>query len=561
MKKNLLFYIILLALPWAKEAYTQTPTIKFEFNQDRWCETGDAVIKFYFTGSGNYDFTLKRGNQSSLIQINNTQYHEEALPGLTATTTFEITSFFDYTQGIAGKVLTLPRTIFIDQMPDITISDDVKTCRTSITLNANPGITYTAAYWAPTEGGTFDDISKPDATYTADTEGSYLLKYTVENGACNDFVEKSFNITYQPPPSATINITDSAICEGQSTTLNLNSITGRQSLTLNYTDGNNIIAHPFTANNINIPLNPSKTTTYTMLSLVDQEGCVQPLSENFNVRIDPVPIANAGIKISACDTLITLNAQIQNAAFSGEWTPVTGLNFIDYTSPNTKVWIPKSSQLSEQMYTLTWTVVNNNNANCSDYSNVDISFLKQPENISAGNDTTLYLEKEMPLLASGYEDGMQGQWIVLSDETALSPRVEDPFWFDSKVTNLKAGNNQIEWRVSNTDQCISQTDTINIKVNGITNPTGFSPNGDGINEFFIIGGAKQVNNNKLIVFDITGKQLFSTTNFCHQDSDTPDGWNAINSNGSKVSDGTYYYIFTGDNIEPVKNYVIIKRDR
>jgi len=571
MKKTLLLLLILFAKAETHLSFAQTPakpTVKLEMLNNHHCENniGTATIRFILSGgSGDYDvvYNVKNQHENSDRYLNHVRANIKEVPfDATSTTSITIKTLTD-SNGTPGDIIGNPiGTITIDKMPTGQISDQVKTCRHNITLNANPGLEYTSAAWEPTVGGTFDDVSKPNATFTANADGNYTLTYMVKNGTCTAPLQKTFTIAYQPPPSADISITDEKICEGASTSLNLTNVTGRQGMVLNYNEGSQTIAYPFTANNISIPLQPTENTDYTMLSLVDKEGCSQPLTKAFNVQVDLTPIANAGSVISECDTLISLNAQIQNPVFTGEWTPIPGLNFLDNINnkPNAKIWIPKSGQLPEQTYDLQWTVWNKNNVNCVDKAHTQVNFYKQPENVDAGNDTTLYLEDEIYVEASGYEEGMLGQWKVLSDKSE-KPDIEDEFSDITRVTNLKIGDNQLEWKVTNTELCVSRYDTITIKVKGIYDPTGFSPNGDGINEFFIIGGAKMVTNNKLVVIDINGKQIFSTTNFCWPNSETPNGWNARNSDGSTVEDGTYYYIFTGDDIDPVKNFLIIKRDK
>jgi len=570
MKKNLLLLLTFLAWLGVSESFGQVPkpTVAFELLNNRHCVSGQARISLTLTGSGVFDviYNIKSDTEDTNRKEHINAYTLEAPYDASSSTTITILAIYDenYPEGggISGDIIGSPSaTITIDQMPTVAISDQVKTCRRSITLDASPGTEYTEAYWELTAGGTFDDKNLPNATYTADTDGNYALTYTVKNGTCTKSLAKTFPIAYVAPPNAIISVADQTLCEGHTTSLDLSGVTGRQSMVLNYSDGANNIAHPFNATSVSIPLNPTTNTTYKMNSLVDVEGCSQPLSDEFTVQVDKTPVAVPGSEINECDTLITLNAQLQNTTlFSGEWSLSPGLSFVDNdnTIPNAKVWIPKKGQLAEQAYTLNWSIWNKNNLECKDDANVDINFYKQPENVSAGNDTTIHLEDKMALLATGYENGMNGQWRVLSDDTE-KPIVEDVYHYDTQVTNLRMGNNQIEWLVSNTDLCPIKGDTINIKVSGIKDPTGFSPNGDGINDFFVIGGAKQVNNNKLVVFDITGKTIFTTSNFCNKNGDTTNGWDGNRSDGSQIDDGTYYYIFTGDDIEPVKNYVIIKR--
>jgi gliding motility-associated-like protein len=69
-------------------------------------------------------------------------------------------------------------------------------------------------------------------------------------------------------------------------------------------------------------------------------------------------------------------------------------------------------------------------------------------------------------------------------------------------------------------------------------PQGFSPNGDGINETFVIKGLPD-GENELIIFNRWGSKVFESTNY----DNTWDGAANRGSNGNnKLPQGTYYYI-------------------
>ena len=65
--------------------------------------------------------------------------------------------------------------------------------------------------------------------------------------------------------------------------------------------------------------------------------------------------------------------------------------------------------------------------------------------------------------------------------------------------------------------------------------TGFSPNNDGVNDFFMIEGAESLPNNTLTIYNRWGNQVLGTKGYKNDWSGT---WN-----GSIVPDGTYFYIF------------------
>jgi gliding motility-associated-like protein len=90
--------------------------------------------------------------------------------------------------------------------------------------------------------------------------------------------------------------------------------------------------------------------------------------------------------------------------------------------------------------------------------------------------------------------------------------------------------------------------------------TTFTPNNDGINDYFEILGLEFYPNNKLEVYNRWGELVYSASPYLNN-------WNGINtSNGVKlqsnvVQEDTYFYVLTLDeNQPPLKNYIEIIRD-
>ncbi|HWR99054.1 MAG TPA: gliding motility-associated C-terminal domain-containing protein, partial [Prolixibacteraceae bacterium] len=87
-------------------------------------------------------------------------------------------------------------------------------------------------------------------------------------------------------------------------------------------------------------------------------------------------------------------------------------------------------------------------------------------------------------------------------------------------------------------------------------PEGFSPNGDGINDYFVIAGAEQYTIT-LRVFNRWGNKVFEATNYKND-------WNGISNIGVLINDelpgGTYYYTvsFNNDQKERV-GYLTLNR--
>ncbi|MCG8577953.1 MAG: gliding motility-associated C-terminal domain-containing protein [Flavobacteriales bacterium] len=94
-------------------------------------------------------------------------------------------------------------------------------------------------------------------------------------------------------------------------------------------------------------------------------------------------------------------------------------------------------------------------------------------------------------------------------------------------------------------------------------PQGFSPDGDGINDTFVLTGADFYEEGKLTVFNRWGKKVYESINY----QNDWDGTNQFAGDGTKeLPVGTYFYIFEpnqtnadGDEIEPTKGFVYIQR--
>ena len=81
-------------------------------------------------------------------------------------------------------------------------------------------------------------------------------------------------------------------------------------------------------------------------------------------------------------------------------------------------------------------------------------------------------------------------------------------------------------------------------------PSGFSPNGDGINEFWQIVGIDKYPNTNVYIYNRLGVKVFSSNNYKND-------WNGF-FNGVKVPDGTYFYeLILGPNMIK-KGYVYVK---
>lgn len=89
-------------------------------------------------------------------------------------------------------------------------------------------------------------------------------------------------------------------------------------------------------------------------------------------------------------------------------------------------------------------------------------------------------------------------------------------------------------------------------------PEGFSPNGDGINDLFVIRGIQHYKNNTMVIFNRWGNKIFETKNY----QNTWDGASdrGVGFGGNKLPVGTYFYVLNlGDGSAIFKGTIYLNR--
>ena len=92
-------------------------------------------------------------------------------------------------------------------------------------------------------------------------------------------------------------------------------------------------------------------------------------------------------------------------------------------------------------------------------------------------------------------------------------------------------------------------------------PTGFSPDGDGVNDGFIIKGIENYPQNSLSIFNRWGNKVYEQAPYDNSWSgNTKNASGFVLSNGT-LPNGTYFYVldFGVQSVKPVTGYIVIKR--
>ena len=119
---------------------------------------------------------------------------------------------------------------------------------------------------------------------------------------------------------------------------------------------------------------------------------------------------------------------------------------------------------------------------------------------------------------------------------------------------LTCGSQVFEYVACNTDKCDTALITINITCpDSIFLPQGFSPNGDGKNDFLVFPGLEYFSPAMLQVFNRYGTSVYQSTNYLN----TWDGRDADSNH--PLPDGTYFYILTLPSGKTYNNFLVINR--
>jgi gliding motility-associated-like protein len=193
----------------------------------------------------------------------------------------------------------------------------------------------------------------------------------------------------------------------------------------------------------------------------------------------------------------------------------------------------------------TYFVLVTDNNNCT-YS--DTFVVSEPDSLSISANVSLYFN-QFNISTTGGNDGYIE--ISVSGGTPLYTYLWSNGETKEDLFNLSAGTYTLT--VTDSKGCLLAR-TFTLKEPGVLElPTGFTPNSDGSNDFFVIKGVEAYPDNILTIFNRWGNQVYSISGYNNQ-------WNGLNNNGKPLPDGTYFVIFKINNEDIVlTGYVDLRR--
>jgi gliding motility-associated-like protein len=444
------------------------------------CQGGNTSINASITGSSTSFIWTPTIGLSNATVLNPT-----ASP--TVTTTYSL-----ITSNLAGCHDTDDIKVFVNALPIVSAGTDTSYCDNTNGVLLN-GSGIGSASWSPTTNLSNPNILNPIANPSSNT--NYTLTVTNSNNcSASDVVQVSKRIS--PTITVSPNVT---ICSGDSTTLIASGATNYfWSPTINTIINNN--------QNIAFPI---VNTTYSVIGTTTN-NCADTAS----VIVTILPIANLSISgdslLCAGDTILLY----ANGATSYQWNPA---NLIISQIAGGIV----TSPLVSTIYSV--NAVDNNNCKSSKTVNIIVD---QIPNLQITKSNDLQCAQTSSLLqASGALT-----YVWSPSATLNSATISNPTAIPTATTTYSV--------LASGMACIT-IDSITVKVfNSIAEktfvPNVFSPNGDGLNDYFTPISKSNFVNYSLKIYNRWGELVYFSNN-------ANDCWDGQQKNG-QIEIGTYFYI-------------------
>jgi gliding motility-associated-like protein len=124
----------------------------------------------------------------------------------------------------------------------------------------------------------------------------------------------------------------------------------------------------------------------------------------------------------------------------------------------------------------------------------------------------------------------------------------------TSVDSLSPGNYSVTIKAINSSSVVIDSVSFNYTINASTEPcnitvyNGFTPDGDGLNDNWIIENIENYSNNTVTIFNRWGNKIWNTTNY----NNSSNVWDGKTQGGATLTSGTYFYVIEFENGSGIK---------
>ncbi|MEN0053959.1 MAG: PKD-like domain-containing protein, partial [Mucilaginibacter sp.] len=381
-----------------------------------------------------------------------------------------------------------------------------------------------ASYLWTGPNGYSSNLQNPDIkNVTAAASGVYSLYVTV-NGCTS--VAGTTTVVINEPPSADAG-PDQLVCISASGIQLAGKITGGTTTGIWKSSGSGTFSPA--SNVLNATYIPSAQdrnkgdVTLTLTSTSKDDCTIATSDMQIVFGLSPAADAGADIKVCAQDPAVPLNGKLLVTG-GARWSTSGSGSFSPSANQLDANYIPSPQDVTTGSVTLTLLATDADPICYEPTDQLQVSFIPPPT-VNAGNIRYVLKDREITLNPVISDSNVQYLW---SPSTGLSSTtIKNP------VVTGDVDRTYI-LQVTDSRGCISR-DAVFIKVSPeLTVPNTFTPNGDGINDFWEIKGLIAYQEAVIDIFNRYGTKLYHSIGY-----NIP--WDGTY-NGQALSPGTYYYI-------------------
>jgi gliding motility-associated-like protein len=422
-------------------------------------------------------------------------------------------------------------------------------------LNGSVSSSSVPFEWLTTGTGTFDNANILNPVYTPGAEdiesGTVeLIIHGMSGGTCGDSRDTMI-LTIDKQPAIFAGA-DASICGIQNYTLADATIDVAEAKVYWTTSGTGGFSDRTTINTTYIPSQGDIVNGFVELTvLYNQVGACSIVSDVMMLTILKQPEASAGSDVSTC---FNQPVQILGATayrFSYILWTANGTGVLENENTLSPTYVPGDGETGDVL--LSMQVIGE--SVCTSDTIIDELLLTvYPELlIDAGDDDTIYINTSTELSVDVTNGS--GRYYYQWEPAAFVKNDKAGF---TETTNLEATTKyEVEVTDINTKCTVWDTKTVYVEDDekdlvGIYN--AFTPNGDGVNDFWAIRGIEKFPDNVVKLFNIWGDKVIELNHYDNVNI----AWFGTNKDGKLLPDGTYYYVVTLTGVKSYSGWVQIK---
>ncbi len=411
--------------------------------------------------------------------------------------------------------------------PSISSNSPVCSGQTLQLNEASTGFTYS---WTGPNGFTSALKNPQIVNSTEATAGIYSLQ--LFNGACQSNIATTrVDIANLSNFSISTSVLSNIVCQGSSLTLSVNAQTGHTYQWIK--DGTDIGSQTGTSFAVTQSGAYSVRVTNTALACSSVTAPV-------NAIVLAPPVAAFTVNPEACvgQSLSFTDQSTKDALAIPVYLWSFGDGATATTVGNTNHSYTAAASTVSTSLAISYTGV----VGCSNAAIKNIAIIDTPTIVVSSDKTSLVAGELAQLQASG---ATSYAWSPPDGLSAVD--IENPV-ASPVIATL--------YTVTGTTSNCSSTGTINIDVTGLPPASGsipnvFSPNGDGINDFWVFANVSAFVDCTLTLFDTAGRKIFEKKGYNND-------WDGTYT-GKEAPQGTYFYVMGCPDAEPLTGHVLIAR--